>query len=144
MTQERKHEDEYIARMMHDEYLLDDNFKGCIENKEAFANIAKFCKENNIALIFAVFANNIMLAPSFDKDPYYSIINKVMDAVDEKGIAHRVLLDDSFRAYAGNEKELWVTDTDSHFSPLAHRLVADALFQYICENKFIEKFATAK
>jgi len=138
LTQERKHDNEYITRMKHDEFLVDDDFKGWIENKAVFASISKFCQEKNIDLIFAVLANNTMLAPSFNKDPYYSIINKVMDAMKGKGISHRILIDDSFRRYAGKEKELWVTDTDSHFSPLAHRLVADALFQYICDNNFIE------
>lgn len=142
--QERKYDNEYIARLKNDELLFAENFRGWIENKEVFRDIIKFCKNKNITLIFAVYANNFMLSPSLDKDPYYFIINKIMNAMNQAGAQHTILLDDSFREYAGNEKELWVTPTNHHFSLLANSLAADTMFQYICENKFIEKHSASQ
>ena len=142
--QERKYENEYIARLKNDELLFAENFKGWIENKKAFRDIATFCKNKNITLIFAVYANNFMLSPSLDKDPYYLIINKIINALKQAGVQHIILLDDSFREYAGNEKKLWVTPTNHHFSLLANKLAADTIFQYICENKLIENHSVSQ
>jgi hypothetical protein len=56
------------------------------------------------------------------------------------GIKNIIVLDDSFRKYAGNEKVLWERGfNDQHFSELAHSLTADILANYIHDKGFVSQ-----
>jgi len=124
-----------IARFKYEVKFFADSFQGWIDTQRAFRDIAEFCKKRNIPVIFAVYANNVELSSSLEEDMWYPIIAKVTKSLRAEGIDHIVILDEAFREYSGNERMLWVRPNDAHFSPLAHKLVANELFQYIHENR---------
>lgn len=133
----KQHNDRYKARLSHDELYYQDDYEGWIEAKKTFAQIKQFCDSKNIVLVFAVFANNIALAPRPEADLMYPVVKKSVAAMRNAGIENIVVLDDAFRKYAGKEKLLWVTPADSHFSCLAHRLAAEEIVKYVYKKGLI-------
>jgi len=140
----RSRGEELRARMLHDESLYQDDFQGWIDAKEAFRNIAAFSSERGVMSLFAVFANNIRLAPRLEEDVMYPIVAKVTRTLKAAGIRHVSVLDEAFRSYAGRERELWISPGDSHFSVLAHRLAGEYLFSHIVTNGLIETSRKAR
>lgn len=116
-----------------------DNFKGWVECQKAMYDFAKMAAHKGFALIFAIYANNTQLESTYEKDPYYPVVKKVKGALANALIDQVVLMDDAYRSYSGQERLLWVTPEDAHFSSLAHKLVGEHLFHYIVENRILEK-----
>ncbi len=119
------------ARLGYEQQYYQDDYPGWIEAQEAFQHIAHFCQSKNVPVIFAIYANNIHLSASRESDRMYPVIKKVTTALRNLGIQHILILDEAFRQYSGQETMLWVSPDDSHFSPLAHQLAGEALYQYI-------------
>ena len=131
---------EVAARMTHDARLYADEFQGWVEAQYTFGEIAEFCREKQIPVIFAVLANNVELAHSLEEDQYYPLITKIQEALYAQGIDQILIIDEAFRGYAGQEPLLWVKPDDAHFSVLAHQLAAELLYRYIQEHQLIEAF----
>ncbi len=129
----------YKARSSIDSFYHQDNYPGWIEARGAFFNIKRFCTNHDITLIFIIFANNFKVSPVPEEDLMYPIIKKVIATLKKAGIEHTIVIDDAFREYAGKERLLWVTPTDSHFSELAHELTADKISEYIYKHNLIIK-----
>jgi hypothetical protein len=133
----KQYNNKYQARLSRDDLYYQDDYEGWIEAKKTFGQMKQFCDSKNIILVFAVFANNIELAPKPEDDLMYPIVKKSITAMRDAGIENIVVLDDAFRKYTGKEKLLWVTPTDSHFSCLAHRLTAKEIVKYIYQKGLI-------
>ena len=114
-----------------------EDYQGWIEAKKAFSDLKLFCDKNNTTLIFAIFANNFKVSPVPEEDLMYPITKKVKTVLQDIGVEHILIMDDTFRNYAGKERLLWVTPTNRHFSELAHKLVAEQIFEYIDEHNLI-------
>ena len=127
------------AKSFIDNYQYQDDFQGWIEAKKAFGDIKALCDSNHIMLLFTIFANNNALSPDPEHDIMLSMVSKVATVLKEIGINHIVVMDDAFRQYAGQERQLWVNPQDLHFSELAHKLAANQLSDYIQVNKLIPK-----
>jgi len=116
-----------------------DEGQGWEETKQAFKNIKAFTDKNRVTLIFAVFANNLKLTVNPDDDPMRPVIRKITSALADAGVEYIILVDDSFRPYAGKESALWVKGfDDQHFSKLAHELAAGSITEFIINNGFLE------
>jgi hypothetical protein len=126
------------ARVTHDERLYEEDFQGWIEAKQAFREIVSFCDSKNVELVFAIVANTMQLAETFEDDPMHSIVTRVVSAMEDAGARHIVMLDEAFRDYAGREALLHIRPDDAHFSPLANELVADALYRFVTERHLAE------
>jgi len=135
---EKQSGNEMQARLRHDNQLYADDFKGWGEAQKAFGDISTFCKTKNSDLIFAIIANNVNLSDSLQTDPWYNVIQKIIKALQNNNAKNILLLDEAYRQYAGDEKKLWVREYDSHYSPLAHKLAADYMFDYIRKEGFIK------
>ncbi len=134
-----KHPEVHLnARSCEEEQYYQDGYPGWLKTQGTFKKIAQFCQDKNIFLIFVIHANNVKLSPFLESDRAYAIIKKVTMSLRNSGIKHILILDELFRKYSGRESMLWVRANDSHFSPLAHQLVGEVLYQYILENKFLQ------
>jgi lysophospholipase L1-like esterase len=114
--------------------LYQDNFSGWIDAKAAFAGLGEFCHQRNIRLIFCIFSNNRHLADSEDFDIMKPLNDKIRGVLRQSGINEIILIDNAFRSLAEQEKKLWVREDDSHFSPLAHILAGEAIYEYLQNN----------
>jgi len=133
----RRHVDEYQERFFYDNVLYEDQFGGWVATKECFREMKQFCDDRDITLVFAISANNYKLAPVPEDDLSYPIVKKIIEALNEAGIEHAVVLDNAFRDYAGKEGLLWVLPTDGHFSALAHELATNEILNYVDTHKLL-------
>jgi len=133
-SNEKQESKEFYASAMYN-----DDFKGWIDTQEAFEKIKLFTEHRGIPLLFAVFANNTELSNDPNKDLWFPVVSKIKLALRSAGVQHIVLIDDYFREFSGREELLWVKPYDSHFSVLAHNLVAEGIFGYIVENDLLLK-----
>ena len=67
----------------------------------------------------------------------YPIIEKITVVLRGIGVEHIIVIDDAFRSYVDKERLLWVMPTDSHFSELAHELVAEQILKYIEKHNLL-------
>ena len=109
--------------------MYDEHARGWIECQRAIGVIADRARGRGAEVMFLVFANNVQLSASAEDDIWYPVLQRILLALDENGVHHRLVIDDVFRAHAGREQELWVRPDDSHFSVLAHELTAGALYE---------------
>lgn len=136
---EKSYGSPYAARYSIDSFYYEENYPGWIDAKKAFRDIKEFCENNNIALVFVIYANNFKLSHTPEEDIMYSIIKKVTATLRGVGIKHIIVIDNAFRSYAGREELLWITSKDAHFSELAHKLTADEIAAYIYKNNLISE-----
>jgi hypothetical protein len=107
------------------EYYLslyaDGRSKGWLDAKEAIRRLADYCKAHGITLLIASHPE-LHQVGSY---PFQSITNLVQQTADELGVAFVDLL-----PYLKDQKSstLWVTPPDPHPNALAHRLLAQGLF----------------
>jgi hypothetical protein len=127
--------DQGLALLRSADSIYTDQYPGWVRTQAAFGDFARFCDERGVALLFAVFVNNMKIGATRDEDPLYETTEKVLEALRKQAVEHVVLLDDAFRDFAGREPDLWVTAENRHFSPLAHELSARALLEYIMRHR---------
>jgi hypothetical protein len=134
-----KHKDQVQARVASENDYFRDDYEGWIKAKEAFADIKRFCDERRILLVVAIYANSVKLSKDRESDVSFPIVQKVTGELKRLNIDNIILIDDAFRGYAGNEKALWVSAADGHFSELANSLAADLISDYIVKSDLVKK-----
>ena len=121
-------------RYRHDLLQYAESAPGWKQSRRALEQLYAMSRQRGFDVLVALYINNIDLSADPKEDIFYPIRVKIEGALSEIGIGNRVVLDDAFRAYAGREKELWVTPTDSHFSGLAHSLSGETIFNEIVKT----------
>ncbi len=92
--------------------------------------IKKFCAENGIELVVAIFPLLFELEKTY---PFQAEVEEIENFLISNKI-HSVNLFPSFRGK--KTFVLWSSPTDSHPNRIAHRLAAEAIYRYVQQNIF--------
>lgn len=116
-----------VSRLAQVSALYDDHSPGWRQCQEALHDIVAFAHGRGVPVVFAVVVSEGRPAPTAAEDELAPLLLRAQGALRDAGVDDVVLVDDALRGYSKTPRLLRVRDDDSHFSALAHQLVAEHL-----------------
>ncbi|MEM3101638.1 MAG: SGNH/GDSL hydrolase family protein [Candidatus Nitrosotenuis sp.] len=122
----------FRSKSFYDYYsnLYNDNQPGWLTTQKSLLQLKRICKENGIKL-------QVVLLPELHNPtnnyPFNKEYNKVKSFLKTNGINY-LDVTPAFQDYV-NPIKLWVAEDDAHPNSLAHRIIANYIFDFVADNR---------
>ena len=111
--------------------LYDDSNKGWLSAQDAIRDIKKYCQNNNISFM-------IMIQPDlhdFSNGSYQAKCHeKIRLFLEKEGIEYLDIFSAFRNKLKNNPQELWVSKDDPHVNVAGHRIIYEALSEYLANS----------
>lgn len=126
----KKNVHDYTVRHIKEGYFGPEKDQKWGRAQKNIKGIQKFCEENGIELVVAIFPLLFELEKTY---PFQDEVEEIHDFLESNRI-HSVNLLPSFKGK--KTFVLWSSPTDSHPNRVAHRLAAEAIFLFLQQHVF--------